>query len=73
MRIINVNAQEGQSSSSLVPILLADSYPEDSELKRDASLLDDLGKLLLTAETSIHFLSFINNFKKKLCYRKKER
>ena len=44
MPIINVNAQEGQSSSSSVPILLADSCPEDSELKKDASFLDDLGK-----------------------------
>ena len=39
--IINVNAQEGQSSSSSVPILLADSCPEDSELKKYASFLDD--------------------------------
>ena len=49
--IINVNAQEGQSSSSSVPILLADSCPEDSELKKDASFLDHLGKWLLTAKT----------------------
>ena len=49
--IINVNAEEGQSSSSSVPILLADSCPEDSELKKDASFLDDLGKWLL-----IHFI-----------------
>ena len=62
--IINVNAQEGQSSSSSVPILLADSCPEDSELKKDASFLDDIGKWLLTAETSIHFLPFMSNFKK---------
>ena len=47
----NVNAQEGQSSSSSVPILPADSCPEGSELKKDASLLDDLGKWLL-----IHFI-----------------
>ena len=64
MPIINVNNQEGQSSSSSVPILLADSCPEDSELKKDASFLDDLGKWILTAETSIHFLPFMNNFKK---------
>ena len=64
MPIINVNAQEGQSSSSSVPILLADSCPEDSELKKDASFLDDIGKWLLTAETSIHFLPFMSNFKK---------
>ena len=44
MPIINVNAQEGQSSSSSVTMLLADSCPEDSELKKDASFLDDLGK-----------------------------
>ena len=62
--IINVNAQEGQSSSSSVPILLADSCPEDSELKKDASFLDHLGKWLLTAKTQIHFLQFMNNFKK---------
>ena len=62
--IINVNPQEGQSSSLSVPILLADSCPEDSEWKKDASFLDDLGKWLLTAETSIHFLPFMNNFKK---------
>ena len=49
--IINVNAEEGQSSSSSVPILLADSCPEDSELKKDASFLDHLGKWLLTAKT----------------------
>ena len=48
--IINVNAQEGQLSSSSVPILLADSCPEDSELKKDASFFDD-------------FFPFINNFK----------
>ena len=28
------------------------------------SFLDDLGKWLLTAETSTHFLPFMNNFKK---------
>ena len=49
--IRNVNAQEGQSSSSSVPILPADSCPEGSELKKDASFLDDLGKWLL-----IHFI-----------------
>ena len=64
MPIINVNAQEGQSSSSSVPILLADSCPEDSELKKDVSFLDDIGKWLLTAETSIHFLPFMSYFKK---------
>ena len=73
MPVINVNAQEDQSSSSSVPILLADSCPEDSELKKDASFLDDIGKWLLTAETSIHFLPFMNNFQKKLCCRTKER
>ena len=62
--IINVNTQEGQSSSSSVSILPADSCPEDSELKKDASFLDDLGKWLLTVETLIHFLLFMNNFKK---------
>ena len=45
-------------------MLLADLCPEDSELKKDTSFLDDLGKWLLTAETSIHFLPFMNNFKK---------
>ena len=64
MPIINVNAQEGQSSSSSVPILFADSCPKDSELKKDASFLDDLGKWLLTTKTSIHFLPFMNNSKK---------
>ena len=54
MPIINVNAQEGQSSSSSVPILLADSYPKDSELKKDASFLNDLGKWLLTATVVPH-------------------
>ena len=64
MPIINVNNQEGQSSSSSVPILLADSCPKGSEVKKDASFLDDLGKWLLTMETSIHSLPFTNNFKK---------
>ena len=47
-----------------VSILLSDSCPEDSELKKDASFLDDLGKWLLTAGTLIQFLPFMNNFKK---------
>ena len=64
MPIINVKPQAGQSSSSSVPILLANSRPEDSELKKDASFLDDSGKWLFTTEISIHFLSFLNNFKK---------
>ena len=64
MPIINVNTQESQSSSTSVSILPADSCPEDPELKKDASFLDDLGKWLLTAETLIHFLLFMNNFKK---------
>ena len=71
--IINVSAEEGQSSSSSVPILLADSCPEDSELKKYASFLDDLGKWLLTAETSIHFFTIYEQSQKILCGPKKER
>ena len=62
--IIDANPQEGQSSSSSVPILLVDSCPEHSELKKDTSFLDDLGKWLSIVETSIHFLPLMNNFKK---------
>ena len=72
--IINVNAQEGQSSSSSVTMLLADSCPEDSELKKDASFLDDLGKWRFIHWRNIDsFFTIYEQFQKKICCRKKER
>ena len=72
--IINVNAQEGQSSSSSVTMLLADSCPEDSELKKDASFLDDLGKWRFIHWRNIDsFFTIYEQFQKKICCPKKER
>ena len=64
----------GQSSSSSVTMLLAGSCPEDSELKKDASFLDDLGKWRFIHWRNIDsFFTIYEQFQKKICCPKKER
>ena len=53
-----------QETVSPVPIYLGNLCEENSDIKKDAVFVDNLGKILSNAETSDKFLPFINIFKR---------
>ena len=60
----NKKNKQAATKKPLVPVILADLWEENSDLKGDVIFLDSLRSLLSALQTSNHLFPFLNTFKR---------